>query len=219
MRLPQSSILSQLNALVALAALILFIVAFATNYWLEKYFLFPINVADIATIPVNVNMGLFTACRLEHYRNNHTTETCSPEGAAVWQKISAGLNVAALVFAFVGTLVAFLAVTLEKLANGLRAKLGIIVCYVLTCGFSVGPLVMFPINRRIQVKPNMSPFQVDFDLGWSYTVAVVSTGIFAVLVLLNTIDIVWLPNGNGENKSEDRHVLRADVYSVSTGSS
>lgn len=62
---------------------------------------------------------------------------------------------------------------------------------VQTGSFYLGPLMMFPINRKIQVRPNLSTFQVDFDLGWSYVVSVASTGLFSLLVLLNVVDTIW----------------------------
>ncbi|BFZ12011.1 hypothetical protein BsWGS_15050 [Bradybaena similaris] len=166
-------------------------------------------------MPVKANIGLFTACKVEYYKNNQTNENCSPDGAADWQKIAAGLSVAALVIAVVGTVVAILAVFLQRLAGGLRAKLGIVVCYFLTCALFVGPLIMFPINRTIQVRPNLSPYHVNFDLSWSYTVSAISIGMFALLVLLSTVDIIWSSSCDDKRRKEDRQTLTNEGYHVS----
>lgn len=80
MSLPATTPLAKLNALLTCAAFICLVVSFATNYWLEQKFQFPVNVLNIATIPVKANIGLFTACKVEYYRNNKTAESCSPEG-------------------------------------------------------------------------------------------------------------------------------------------
>lgn len=80
MGLPQSTPLAKLNALLSFVALVLFIVAFSSNYWLEKYFFFPVNAGGVKTMPVKANIGLFTACKVEYYFNNQSSENCSPDG-------------------------------------------------------------------------------------------------------------------------------------------
>jgi TRAP-type C4-dicarboxylate transport system permease small subunit len=217
MKLAKSTLLAKVNALLAFVALILFIVAFSTNYWLQQDFDFPVNYVGIETIPVEVCIGLFTACRVEHYPNNKSSSDCSPDGAADWQFISAGLCVAALVLAVIGLTLAILTIVVSKLAKNLRVKLATVFCWFLTCSFSVGPLIMFSMNRKIIVRPNTSTFQVDFDLSWSYIIAGVGSVLFALLVLLNLADIIWSHNSdeNENKKEEDKYALAQDLNNVS----
>lgn len=80
MKLPETSRLAKGNALLGCAAYIVYIVGFASQYWLEKDFLFPLNVYKVKELKVYANIGLVTACKVETYANGKSYTDCSPEG-------------------------------------------------------------------------------------------------------------------------------------------
>ncbi|BFZ07641.1 hypothetical protein BsWGS_10680 [Bradybaena similaris] len=206
MRLPQSTRLARANTLLTCATFVVNVVGFSTPYWLKKSFLFPLNRGGVVDLPVDAMLGLFTACKTEHYNNGNSNKDCSSEGAADWQVISAVLAIAGLVFALLATILSVLGVVRERFAGKVSAKIFLTLLHLLACSFYVGPLLMFAINKRIQVKPKLSPFAVDFDLGYSYFLTAASTSMFALLVLLDILDLIW-SSRQEEKQKEDRASL------------
>ncbi|CAG5133532.1 unnamed protein product [Candidula unifasciata] len=210
MTLPETTPLAKVIMVLACATFLVNIVGFSTGYWLEKSFMFPLNRGGVVDMPVDARLGLFTACETEHYLNGNSHTNCITKGAADWQIISAALAIAGLVFALLGAILSVLGVVRKRLAGRIGLKVAILLCHFLACNFFVGPLLMFPINKTIQIKPDFSPFKVDFGLGYSYIVAAASTVLFAFLVLLNIIDLIWSRRAQ-RNIDEDRTGLTKAV--------
>ncbi|XP_059160207.1 uncharacterized protein LOC131943902 [Physella acuta] len=194
MKLAASSCLSKWNVLLAWPAFVLYVVGFASPYWLAKEFLLPPQPPALPNpLPVKANMGLYTACQEVSYPTPNGTSVvndCSSDGAADWQYISVGLAIGGLALTALALLLACLHVCNRKCTGSRGIKWAVTICNLGSCGMITAPLVMYATNRKFQVKPPL-PYEYDFEFAWAYHVTTACACLLAILTFFNVLDLVW----------------------------
>ncbi|KAK0059837.1 hypothetical protein Bpfe_010696 [Biomphalaria pfeifferi] len=198
------------NFFLAFPAFVLYLVGFASHFWLESKFEIPPQPPNsFKSTPVEANMGLYTACKRIHYSTvgggERITENCSSDGAADWQFIAVGLAIVGMVLSFLGL---FIAVLYVFCCQKTCCKIIIALCNALSAGLMTAPLLMYAINRKFQVNKTL-PYIFDFNLSWGYFVSATSASLLAIVALLNIVEIVW-------SKEEFDYYDEDEVYINST---
>ncbi|KAK3736850.1 hypothetical protein RRG08_000600 [Elysia crispata] len=209
----QASLSSKLLLGLSCVCITLHSISISQPYWLKVRKTVPANASKLnVPVLIKVHMGLYRACKNVKARIPEGTlvieDWCRTKDAPDWHKACAGFGMVAFLFALAQNVLAFMNVTIKKVANKIVYKLISAGCCAVAVGFMIPILILFDVNRD-------NYRGVKYDLFYCFVLGVIGMVLYFFLGLLILVDMyhhrtesdpseekLWTEETNGETSAK-----------------